>query len=169
MRFKRLHVAFVALPAFAATTCALAPFIPADPEWKESAVAAPPAFDVNRLLYIESPFSSTLKFGVDPQTLFITPEGVVRYVMVAQGQGGAQNVFYEGIRCNTAEYRLYARHSPEKGWSTTSDSDWQPLKGSAATRHALLLAKAAICSGAAPTTPVSTIVRALRSGVPPGM
>lgn len=139
-----------------------------NPDWRESSVGSPPAFDVKRLLFIESPVSSSLKFGVDPATLSITPEGVVRYVMVALGQDGAQNVLYEGIRCNTAEYRLYAMHSPEKGWTPSGNPEWQPLKGSAATRHGLLLALAAVCTGRTPTTPVGAIVNALRTGVAPG-
>ena len=161
----------IAVAAVVTLTCAGASgqFIPNDPDWRESSVGPPPAFDVTRLLFIESPVSSSLKFGVDPATLTITPEGVVRYVMVALGQDQTQNVLYEGIRCNTAEYRLYARYSREKSWTVSPEPEWRPLKGLPATRHALLLALAAVCTGAAPTTPVSAIVNALRTGVAPGM
>lgn len=158
-----------AMAAVFSSTAAFAQFFSPDPEWRESKVPPPPAFDVKRLLFVESPVASSLKFGIDPDTLVITPDGVVRYVMAALGPTGAQNVFYEGIRCNTGEYRVYARHNPESGWSTVADSEWRSIKGSAATRHALSFALSAVCTGAAPTSPVSAIVHALRTGVAPGM
>ena len=37
----------------------------------------------SRLIRVPGPDGSSLKYGIDPTTLSVTPEGVVRYVIVA--------------------------------------------------------------------------------------
>ncbi|MDD4944117.1 MAG: CNP1-like family protein, partial [Rhodoferax sp.] len=80
-----------------------------DPDWQESEAAAPPAFSAAHLVAIDMPHYVSLKFGVDPATLSITPDGIVRYVMVAQNATGSVNAMYEGIRCATGQVKTYAR------------------------------------------------------------
>jgi hypothetical protein len=143
-------------------------FMPEDPNWRESIVPPAPAFDVNRLIRIESPKGSMLTFGIDPATLTTTPEGVVRYVVVASSLEGGQNVMYEGIRCSKGQYRVYARYNAKSGWSPISDGDWQPLYGSAASRHAVSIAEAGACKDRAVNRSASTIVRTLKGQQPAG-
>jgi hypothetical protein len=158
----------LALALLLACTGVAAQFLPESADWRESAVPPPPAFDVKRLIRLESPKGSTLTFGIDPATLSITPEGIVRYVIVATGQGGGQNVMYEGIRCSAGQHRVYARFSAKDGWSAISGGEWQPLYGSAASRHAVILAEAGACKDRAVNRSVSTIVRALKGELPAG-
>lgn len=134
-----------------------------DPDWRESALSSPPTFNLNRLVNLEAPAGSTLKFGIDPATLSVTPEGIVRYVMVATSPSGARNVMYEGIRCTTAQHRVYARHHPESGWSLVRGGEWHALAGSASTRHALALATAGACTGRSANRSAPDIVRALEA------
>jgi len=88
--------------------------------------------------------------------------------VVASSPGGAQNVMYEGIRCATAQHRIYARYNTDRGWSLMRDADWQPLSGSPAARHALGLAHAGACNGRAASRSVNEIVRTLKAERPPG-
>jgi hypothetical protein len=90
---------------------ATAQLLPDSPDWRESEVPPPPAFDVKRLIRVPGPDGSSLKYGIDPATLSVTPEGVVRYVIVASSADGGQNVMYEGIRCSAGQHRVYARHN----------------------------------------------------------
>jgi len=76
---------------------------------------------------------SALKFGIDPKTLSIGKDGVLRYVMVATSSSGAMNAMYEGIRCSTGEYKTYARYFPGSGWSKASSVEWQALRGTRST------------------------------------
>jgi CNP1-like family len=150
-----------------AVTCSLAvaQFIADDPDWKESEVPAPPAFDLKRLVAVDISVASQLKWGIDPATISITPEGITRYVVVAQSASGVVNAMYEGIRCNKAEFRRYARHNADSGWAKTSSSDWTPMRRSGVSRHPETLAKQGLCDGNAPHSSVSQAVRRLTLGV----
>jgi hypothetical protein len=161
--FKTLCLSLVLACAGAA-----AQLMPEDPNWRESAVPAPPAFDLKRLIRVESPKGSSLTFGIDPATLSVTPEGIVRYVIAATSGDGGQNVMYEGIRCSTGQYRVYARYSPTTGWSPLQEGDWQSLYGSAATRHALTLSLAGVCRDRAVNRSATNIVRTLKAELPGG-
>jgi hypothetical protein len=145
---------------------AAAQFIADDPDWKETEVPAPPAFDLKRLVQVDISVQSQLKWGVDPATVKITPDGIIRYVVVAQSASGVVNAMYEGIRCNKAEFRRYARHNADSGWVKSTSSDWTPLRQSGTSRHPETLAKQGICDGAAPPSSVDEAMRRLRAGGP---
>ncbi len=129
---------------------------------RESPPPPPPAFSTQGLLEIEVSRSSGLKYGVDPSTVSIGPDGVVRYVVVATSASGASNVIYEGIRCTTAEYRVYARHNPSTGWTQVTSQAWRSLYATNQSRHTLAIARGGACDAAAPRMTVTEIVRALR-------
>ena len=146
----------------------MAQLLPESPDWRESEVPPPPAFDLKRLIRVPGPDGSSLKFGIDPETVAVTPEGIVRYVIVASSPDGGRNVMYEGIRCSTGQYRLYARHNESGGWTALKESEWQPLYGSAASRHALTLSLAGVCKDRAVNRSAANIVRTLKSELPGG-
>lgn len=144
---------------------ASAQFVADDPDWKEVDVPAPPAFDLKRLVPVEMSVQSQLKWGIDPTSVKMTSDGIIRYVIVAQSSSGVVNAMYEGIRCNKAEFRRYARHNPGSGWVKSTDSDWTPLSKTGASRHPETLAKGGMCDGAAPPSSVAEAVRKLNAGV----
>jgi hypothetical protein len=156
LRFCALSLAF-------AGGAALAQLATPDPDWKESEAPAPPALRVERLVPLEVPASS-LRFGVDPNSVTLAADGVVRYVVVATGSGGAVNGFYEGLRCNTGEVKVYARHNPDSGWVPVRDAQWQPLHSVPHSRHSLHIARNGACVGHGPNGNAAQIVRDLRSG-----
>ncbi len=143
---------------------ACAQFIADDPDWKESDVPPAPAFDLKRLVQVDISVQSQLKWGVDPTTVKITPDGIVRYVVVAQSSTGVVNAMYEGIRCNKAEFRRYARHNADSGWVKATSADWTSLRQSGTSRHPETLAKTGMCDGAAPPSSVAEAMRRLRFG-----
>ena len=134
-----------------------------DPDWKEVEAPAPGPLRIDRLIRIEMP-ESTLRFGVDPASVALSSDGIVRYVVVATGSGGAINAFYEGIRCTTAETRLYARHNPDSGWVPVRDGMWRALHETRPSRHSLAIARNGACLGAAPNQSAAQIVRDLGRG-----
>ena len=131
-------------------------------DWKEADVPPPPAFDAGKLLTFDVSTVSSLVFGVDPVTLSISGDGVVRYVMVASRAGGARNVFYEGLRCATGEYKTYARYTSEGTWNKVSNAEWRSVFGNMPSKHALQFARAGACNNAAPASSVGEIVRQLK-------
>jgi CNP1-like family len=135
-----------------------------DPDWRESAVPAPPDFDVARVIQLEMPRHLSVRLGVDPATLRITSDGVVRYVMVAQSPSGTMNATYEGIRCQTAEVKVYARYTSSKTWNLISNPEWKPLRDNQPSPHALALARQGACDGrSAVTSTPQAIVDKLKS------
>jgi hypothetical protein len=132
-------------------------------DWQESDVPPPPAFDRDKLIAIEMPRYMSLKFGVDPSTIRLTDDGVVRYVIVAANrEGGGFNAFYEGVRCSTEEYKTYARVATDGAWETVRDPEWKHIAGS---RHTLALAVQAICRGHAPRASVGEMIRNLKDPI----
>lgn len=134
-----------------------------DPDWKETEVPAPPAFSKDHLVAIEMPHYVSLKFGVDPATLAITPDGIVRYVMVAINASGSVNAMYEGIRCATGEVKTYARASTSGTWSVVKDPEWRALSDNLPSKHAIALARQGACDGrAAAASSTADIIKNLK-------
>lgn len=116
--------------------------------WQEKATAAPQKFSIDKLQPFTVSPDSSLAFGIDPETLTVGEDWVVRYVMVARSASGALNVLYEGIRCQSAEVKTYARWDNNRSaWHTPSNTEWKPLSSSGATRPAMILAKEGLCNG----------------------
>jgi hypothetical protein len=134
-----------------------------NPDWKEIEVPPPPVFDVGKLITFDVSPNASLVYGVDPAALRISSsDGVVRYVMVATSASGATNVMYEGIRCATAEFKTYARYTPDGQWRAVANAEWRSLFSGAASRHALQFAKAGACENAAPPSSVPEIISRLQ-------
>jgi len=140
---------------------------PASSDWQELDVPPAPAFSDKGLLPLDMPASAALKFGVDPTTLVISKDGVVRYVVVATSSSGARNVMYEGIRCVTGEVKTYARQNSSGQWVSVAEPSWRPLHGGAAAAHALALARQGACSSRSATADsVAAIIKKLRQTSP---
>ena len=99
-----------------------------DPDWKELEVPPPAKFNVERMVAIEMPRYVTVKIGVDPDSLTIGTDGIVRYVMIAQSSGGNINAMYEGIWCRKGEVKTYARLGSDGKWDPVKDAQWSPLR-----------------------------------------
>lgn len=122
----------------------------ADEDWQEADAPPPPAWRMDKLIPIDMPIRTDLSFGIDPATLSIGPDWVVRYVVVAYRPGGSTNAIYEGLRCNTAEVKTYARASEPGKWSPVGSPIWRPLDVTqSATRHSLALARQGLCESSA--------------------
>lgn len=157
----------LAATALAAVFSAAAQYADLDrADWKEDTPPPPPAYSVQHLIDIEMPRSSAVKMGIDPDTItFNHDTGVVRYVVVARGPS-AVNATYEGIRCATAEYRVYARQVQGSPWTPSTESAWKPMMGqnTVMVRHPYQLARGGLCNGTTVRHSVAEIVRALKTG-----
>jgi hypothetical protein len=147
-----------------AATWAQRPFSAEDPDWRETGVAAPPTYSERNLFALERTPGSSLQFGLDLSTLQVGADGVVRYVVVARGDGGARFALYEGVRCATDEVRVYARRNGNDEWRLQTGSSWQDLRpGQSAHAHAWQLARSGLCVGRAPNGTPRDMKRDLRA------
>ncbi|MES2784041.1 MAG: CNP1-like family protein [Pseudomonadota bacterium] len=152
-KFKLLASALCALAASAS----LAQLAPLDPDWRESDAPPPPVLRTDGLIELEMP-GALLRFGVDPQSITVGKDGVVRYVVVAKSATGTINANYEGIRCAAGEVRIYARHTPGAGWTQTPDTPWVAL-----SRHSLQVARTGGCLGNGTNMTAADVVRDMRA------
>jgi hypothetical protein len=156
---------FLALALAAAAAGASAQLIPdVYLDWKEVEAPPPPALRTTDLIPIDVPGTS-LRFGVDPASITVGPDLVVRYVVVATSSTGTVNAIYEGIRCNTGEVKVYARHNPDNGWIPARNSQWQDVYRAPNSRHSMHIARSGACQEHAPNGPPSRIVQDLRAPI----
>jgi CNP1-like family len=109
--------------------------------WAENPVTnLPPLPQESNLLPFSVSQSTPLKFAVDKNSLTVGTDGVVRYVVVVTSPAGARNVNYEGIRCDTYEWRLYASiNEDQSGWDRTVANEFQRIEnGDLNSYHAAL-------------------------------
>lgn len=77
-------------------------------------------------------------FYIDASSVSIGEDRVVRYTAVIRSPSGASNVSYEGLRCQTGEYKVYAFGTRGSKWSPARAPKWQPVGPLAANfRHGL--------------------------------
>lgn len=161
-----MHLRFLMAAAALAAASASAQIIDSDPNWREQEVPAPPALQTNGLVPVEiaGRGASDLRFGVDPKSITVGQDRVVRYVIVASSATGAVNAVYEGLRCDRGEYRVYARSSGQE-WRSVK-TEWRSLFDGIEARRALAVARAGACQGRTPNDSPAQIVKAL--GARPG-
>ena len=158
------------LAAFGLAWCglALAQLPGDDPDWKESEVPPPPVVDLARLVPFDVAARSEVRWGIDRASMAITKDGLVRYVVITQGSGGAVQGSYDAIRCATGEYKTYARYNPSTGWKAAEDPLWKRLFGARNSLYALALAQQGLCRGKAPAVSVQSALNSLASPDIPG-
>lgn len=158
------HRCLIALLLACSAAATQAQLTDIDPDWKETEVPPPPALKTDKLIPLEMPRHLSTRFGVDPDSLRVTPDGIVRYVVVASSPSGNINASYEGIRCQTAEVKVYARHGATGQWTPVSNAQWRPLNNNQPSLHALALARQGACEGRAATAQsTADIVRKLKN------
>jgi hypothetical protein len=133
-------------------------------DWTEAEAPPPPPLRTQGLIPIEIAGTS-LRFGVDPKSITVGSDQVVRYVVVASSPSGAVNGIYEGIRCGTGQVKVYARHNPSSGWVQSRDSDWQDIFRTANSRHSLAIARSGACQENAPNTSAAQIILDLKAPI----
>lgn len=119
--------------------------------------------------YIAAPIQlagSNLEMFIDEPSLTLGEEGVVRYVLSLRSASGTENVFYEGIRCSTQEWRSYAYGASDGTWQTLTDSPWRFIRGLGVERYRMQLFRYYLCNSKLGTLPRDEMLRRMRYGVP---
>ncbi|APW39052.1 hypothetical protein RD110_19075 [Rhodoferax koreense] len=128
--------------------------------WAETEVPPPPAFSTSQLINIDLGPNVALKFGLDPKSVSIGKDDVVRYVVVATSPGATTGL-YEGIRCATGEVKTYGRYNDGQ-WNLAKSPEWSRLFGNGAYRHSLALARMGACEQTSPPRSAQDMVRNIK-------
>ncbi|QNB05626.1 hypothetical protein G5S34_01755 [Herbaspirillum frisingense] len=115
--------------------------------WQEIAVQLPPTPQQQNLAEFYLSPNATMKAYVDLNSVSIGTDKVVRYTVLTKTEGGAVNVMYEGMRCETWEKKTYAFGHPDGKWSRSRRDKWQPIRDIGANRIDGALFKDYFCDG----------------------
>jgi len=137
-----------------------------NPDWKEIATPPAPAFSKDRAVPLDMPKHVTLTVGIDPDTVLVGEDGVVRYVVIMVNATGSVNAVYEGIRCASGEVKTYARAASSGNWSPVVDPQWKGLNDNLPSKHAFAFARLAACDSLIANTKAEVLQR-LKTGTKP--
>ena len=134
----------------------------AERDFQEGEVKLPAAPRAEKLIEFFPSSASSFRFFVDAESLSISPEGVVRYTLVARSASGHENVSYEGMRCRANAVRVYA-YAHAGAWSR-SGSDWKPIEARTVQRWHNELRNRYFCPIRVPIQSAAEGLDALRRG-----
>ena len=132
-------------------------------DWKETEITSFPDFDLDRAINIEAMPGSRMNWFIDPKTITIDKDSVVRYVVIATSNTGAQNAMYEGILCAQNTYKIYARAVGDGGWRAVVNAEWKNLRDAPALSHERMIAQIYMCENASRPRSVESVIRRLRT------
>ncbi len=133
-----------------------------NPDWAEEQIPPPPAYSTDHLIALDMPQAVSLKVGVDPESLSVGADGVVRYVIVMRNATGSTNAVYEGIRCFSDEVKTYARQGSSGQWSMVQNPAWKSVNDNMPSHHAQAFARQGGCKDRLATSP-QEIIKALKT------
>jgi hypothetical protein len=117
-------------------------------------VDLPPTSSPARLALFEVKGHSQHETGLDPDAIALGADGVTRYTLVVATPTGVKNVTYEGIRCSTGEWKVYATGRPDGQWHRVPEPVWRPMDKAGLNDIRQTLRERHVCT-AASTVPVS--------------
>lgn len=113
--------------------------------WDLQKALLPPYPKEANLLRIYVGSATPFTFFVDPASVSVGQDGIVRYTLVARSSSGATNISYEGMRCETYENKTYAFGRSDGTWVPARNQQWIPYSRYE-TDHHLILADDFFCS-----------------------
>lgn len=133
-------------------------------QWREMEVGLPAAPQLVNLLPFYVSATSRNQFFIDASTLTVGGDGVVRYVLVVTTPGGARNVTFEGMRCETREHKIYAVGHADGGWVKARSENWRRIQEASANGYHATLFLEYFCAGGVIASGSAEVVRALKRG-----
>lgn len=138
----------------------------AKPQWKEAELELPPLPAEADLIPFSVSAGASAAFFLDGRSLSLGSDGIVRYTLLVRAAGGAENLSYEGMRCDTAERKLYAMGRGRSEWVLPRNAEWQRISDNSLNRQHAVLAKEFFCPPGAALPTRDEIIRLLRNAAP---
>ncbi|MHB0974427.1 MAG: CNP1-like family protein [Thiobacillus sp.] len=136
-----------------------------DKPWVEVAARLPPYPKAENLIAFNVSSATRNRFFVDAASISVGADKVVRYTVVIDAAGGARNVSYEGMRCETGERRLYAYGHPDGTWSKARNAGWEDIRFRSLLSYHKALYEDHFCPDGINVRDARTAVDSLRRGV----
>ena len=104
--------------------------------------------------------TTIFKFAVDTNSIGIGADGVTRYIVVITNPSGGQQTQYEGIRCDSFQWRLYGTYE-SAGWRENPLGSWKTIQSDIPNRYQAALAQGAFCNFTNQEKSMAVIMKAL--------
>jgi hypothetical protein len=134
--------------------------------WQEIAIQLPALPQKENLLEFDVGETATMRFFVDAKSISVGDDAVVRYTLVSRSPSGAENISYEGLRCETQERKLYAFGHKDGSWSRSRRDQWERYTGTVANSQHAALARDYFCTHKVVEGNAEQITRRLRDKRP---
>lgn len=135
-----------------------------DKPWSEVAAQLPPYPKEQNLLPFNVSAATDNRFFVDAESISVGSDQVVRYTVVIKAAGGATNVSFEGIRCESGERRLYAYGHSDGTWSKARNAGWESIRFRSLLSYHKALYEDHFCPGGINVRNAKEAVESLRRG-----
>jgi len=104
--------------------------------------------------------TSVFKFAVDTDSILIGADGITRYIVVITNPSGESQAQYEGIRCDSFQWRLYGTYEGSS-WKENPLGEWREIKTKVPNRYQAALAQGALCSFDSQEKNINTVIKSL--------
>ena len=137
-------------------------------EFVEREVKLPPLPKEGNLLSFEPSAANNNRFFIDADSISIGDDGTVRYTLVVRSPSGAENISYEGIRCETTEQKFYAFGRRDGTWSNVRAPVWRKIQYKDVNRQYGVLYANYFCPDGSPIASAKDAINRFKYGVPYG-
>ena len=108
-------------------------------EWKETLASLPGVLTDETFIEIdEDLLNGTTRVHIAAASINIGADGVVRFVVQLSTPAGSRNTLFEGIRCETLEYRTIAYAGANKQFRELARSRWKKVTAGGRPYHRAL-------------------------------
>jgi CNP1-like family len=132
--------------------------------WAEMQAQMPAYPKDDGLIPLDVGSATPHRFFIDGGSVSVGSDGIVRYTLVIKTAGGATNVSFEGIRCETREQKYYAIGRSDKTWVRARDPQWRRIEPKDFNAQHATLYREYLCRGKTMVESAEQIVQALRRG-----
>jgi hypothetical protein len=130
--------------------------------WVEIAASLPDYPKKENLVPFAVSSATANKFMIDTASLSVGKDGVVRYTVVIESPSGARTVNYEGLRCDTAESKIYAFGQDDGKWAQNKRATWEGIKLRSALSYRKALFEDLFCDVGVPIRDAEEGIRKLK-------
>jgi len=135
--------------------------------WSEMNAPLPPYPQAANLAEFKLSGGTSFKFFADLTSVRVDADGVVRYTVIARSASGIENVSFEGIHCESGEYKVYAYGSTDdRTWILSRNPKWQAISGTSNNNLRQSLRLYYLCPNGLPHNNAKDAVAVLKSGRP---
>ena len=132
--------------------------------WVELQAQLPPYPKLDEAISFAVSGPAENDFSIDPKSINVGKDDVVRYTLIVKSPEGSLNVTFEGISCRSKELKIYAFGRADGNWSQNRHAKWSPIEHKARNRHHHVLYQDFFCPEGLVVKDVAEAIFALKRG-----